>query len=87
MDLSNYGGGMQTAKDAECMQDSVEHLVTLFENGTLNRQQLIQGLLAVMARVSVVAPAHADTSTSSTFRGRSLNHVTLSVIDVERSRE
>src|SRR6185369_1586687 len=78
---------MQTAKEAECMQDSVENLVTLFENGTLNRQQLIQGLLAVMAPISMVAHAHADTSTTSTFRGRSLNHVTLSVIDVERSQE
>jgi catechol 2,3-dioxygenase-like lactoylglutathione lyase family enzyme len=69
------------------MQDSVENLVTLFENGTLNRQQLIQGLLAVMAPISMVADAHADTSTTSTFRGRSLNHVTLSVTDVERSQE
>jgi len=77
---------MQTAKEAECMQDSVENLVTLFENGTLNRQQLIQGLLAAMAPLSMVAHAQADTSTPSTFRGRSLNHVTLSVTDVERSQ-
>lgn len=69
------------------MQDAVEHLVTLFENGTLSRQQLIQGLLAAMAPSSMVAHAHADTSTPSTFRGRSLNHVTLSVTDVERSQE
>ena len=69
------------------MEDSVENLVTLFENGTLNRQQFIQGLLAVMAPISMAAHAHADTSTSSTFRGRSLNHVTLSVTDVERSQE
>jgi hypothetical protein len=68
------------------MQDSVENLVTLFENGTLNRQQLIQGLLAAMAPLSMVAHAQADTSTPSTFRGRSLNHVTLSVTDVERSQ-
>jgi catechol 2,3-dioxygenase-like lactoylglutathione lyase family enzyme len=69
------------------MQDSVENLVTLFEKGTLNRQQLIQGLLAAMAPISMVADAPADTSTPSTFRGRSLNHVTLSVADVERSQE
>src|SRR6185295_17416606 len=78
---------MQTTKGEECMQDSVENLVTLFENGTLNRQQLIQGLLAALAPISMVAHAHADTSTTSTFRGRSLNHVTLSVTDVERSQE
>ena len=69
------------------MQDSVENLVTLFENGTLNRQQLIQGLLAAPAPSSMVANAPADTSTTSTFRGRYLNHVTLSVTDVERSQE
>ena len=69
------------------MQDSVENLVTLFENGTLNRQQLIQGLLAALAPLSMVAHAPADTSTTSTFRGRSLNHVTLSVTDVARSQE
>ena len=69
------------------MRDSVENLVTLFEHGTLNRQQLIQGLLAALAPISAVANAHADTSTTATFRGRSLNHVTLSVSDVERSKE
>ena len=68
------------------MQDSVEHLVTLFENGTLNRQQLIQGLLAALAPISAVADAHADPTTTATFRGRSLNLVTLSVSDVERSK-
>jgi catechol 2,3-dioxygenase-like lactoylglutathione lyase family enzyme len=69
------------------MQGAVENLVTLFEKGTLNRQQLIQGLLAAMAPISMVTHAHPDTSITSTFRGRSLNHVTLSVTDVERSRE
>ena len=69
------------------MQDAVEHLVTLFEHGTLNRQQLIQGLLAALAPSSMGAHAHADTATMSTFRGRSLNHVTLSVTDVDRSQE
>src|SRR5436190_9498935 len=68
------------------MQDSIENLVTLFEHGTLNRQQLIQGLLAALAPISMVANAHADTTSTSSFRGRSLNHVTLSVTDVERSK-
>jgi len=61
------------------MQDAVEHLVTQFENGTLTRKQLIQGLLAAVAPSCRLAHAHADTSPTSTFRGRSLNHVTLSV--------
>ena len=66
------------------MQDAVESLVTQFENGTLNRQQLIQSLLAAMAPISMVPPA--GTSSTSAFRGRSLNHVTLSVVDVDRSQ-
>jgi len=78
---------MGTAQEDDGMQDSVENLVALFENGTLNRQQLIQRLLAAMAASSTGAHAHADTSTVSAFRGRSLNHVTLSVTDVERSQE
>ena len=69
------------------MQDAVEHLVTQFENGTLTRKQLIQGLLAAVAPSCRLAHAHADTSPTSTFRGRSLNHVTLSVTDAERSQE
>src|SRR4051812_31369381 len=77
---------MQTAKGGG-MQDSVENLVTLFEHGTLNRQQLIQGLLAALAPISAVANAHADTTTTATFHGRSLNHVTLSVSDVEISKK
>src|SRR5262244_2736830 len=85
--VSGYGGDMQTSKEEKRMQDSVENLVTLFEKGTLNRQQLIQGLLAAMAPISRVAHAQPDTSAMSTFRGRSLNHVTLSVTDVERSQE
>ena len=85
--VGGYGGGMHTTKREEGMQDSVENLVTLFENGTLNRQQFLQGLLAAMASISPVARGHVDTSTTSTFRGRSLNHVTLSVTDVERSRD
>ena len=69
------------------MQDAIENLVSLFENGTLNRQQLIQSLLAAMASNSMAAHEHADTSTVSAFGGRTLNHVTLSVTDVERSQE
>src|SRR5262249_16860042 len=68
------------------MQDSVENLVTLFEQGALNRQQLIQGLRAALVPTRMGAKAHADTTSTSSFRGRSLNHVRLSVTDVERSK-
>ena len=68
------------------MQDTIENLVTLFENGTLSRRQLIQGLLSALAPLSLTTHALGDTSNTSAFRGRSLNHVTLSVTDVERSQ-
>lgn len=69
------------------MREAVENLVTLFEHGTLSRGQLIQGLLAAVAPVDVAANAGAEpTPSSPAFRGRSLNHVTLSVTDVEGSK-
>jgi len=70
------------------MREAVEHLVTLFEQGRLGREQLIQGLLAAVAPRAVAANAGFEpTPSNPTFRGRSLNHVTLSVTDVERSKE
>jgi catechol 2,3-dioxygenase-like lactoylglutathione lyase family enzyme len=84
--VTSKGGCMQTTKERG-MQDSIENLVTLFEQGMLNRQQLIQGLLAALRPISAMASAHVDTTTTATFRGRSLNHVTLSVRDVERSMQ
>ena len=69
------------------MRKAVENLVTLFEHGTLSRAQLIQGLLAAVAPPGVAASGEAKpTPSNATFRGRSLNHVTLSVTDVERSK-
>jgi catechol 2,3-dioxygenase-like lactoylglutathione lyase family enzyme len=73
---------------SKIMREAVEHLVTLFEHGTLSRGQLIQGLLAAVAPLGIAANAGAEpTPSNPTFRGRSLNHVTLSVTDVERSKE
>ena len=69
------------------MREAVENLVTLFEQGTLSREQLIEGLLAAVAPPDVAANAEfGPTLGTPTFRGRSLNHVTLSVTDVERSK-
>src|SRR5262245_50807709 len=70
------------------MREAVEKLVTLFERGTLSREQLIQGVLAAVAPLGVAANVGAEPRPGNpTFRGRSLNHVTLSVTDVERSKE
>jgi catechol 2,3-dioxygenase-like lactoylglutathione lyase family enzyme len=69
------------------MREAVENLVTLFERGTLSRGQLIEGLLAAAAPPGSAASAGFEpTPGEATFRGLSLNHVTLSVTDVERSK-
>lgn len=69
------------------MRAAVENLVTLFEQGTLSRGQLIQGLLAAVAPRDAANAGAEPTPSNPAFRGRSLNHVTLSVTDVERSKE
>ena len=69
------------------MREAIQNLITLFEQGTLSREQLAQGLLAAAAPPAVGNAGTEPTSSNPTFRGRSLNHVTLSVTDVERSKE
>ena len=56
----------------------IEHLLARYEEGALSRRQLVAGLAAVAAQ-----PASAQ----SPLPAVSLNHVTLSVSDVERSRQ
>jgi catechol 2,3-dioxygenase-like lactoylglutathione lyase family enzyme len=63
------------------MQQVITKLVERFEQGKLDRRQLIQALTAVAA---AAAPASAA---ESTFRGRGLNHIALRVTDVPRSRD
>ncbi|MGH8056955.1 MAG: hypothetical protein ACREOH_06905, partial [Candidatus Entotheonellia bacterium] len=60
------------------MHDAIEHLVTLFERGALTRTELIQGLVAAVQPIGSTENA-AGASDESTFRGRAMNHVTLSV--------
>jgi catechol 2,3-dioxygenase-like lactoylglutathione lyase family enzyme len=48
---------------------------------------MVGGLRAALAPIGAGANAHGDTTPAATFRGRTLNHVTLSVSDVERSKK
>jgi len=61
------------------MISSIEKLLTRYENGGVSRRQLVAGLAALAA-----TPAPAP---GAPFAVATLNHVTLSVTDVERSRE
>lgn len=66
------------------MGDEVECLVTKYDQGIINRRQLLSALAALTALPMASGTARAD---EPAFEGKSLNHVTLSVSNVEKSRE
>ena len=63
------------------MVEQVEQLVSMFESNQLNRRQLIAALLTAVA-----APVPAAAADPALFDGRLLNHATVMVSDLERSR-
>jgi catechol 2,3-dioxygenase-like lactoylglutathione lyase family enzyme len=63
------------------MVEQIEKLVSMFERGQLDRRQLIGGFVATLG-----APTAAAATGPALFEGRQVNHVTLSVSDLERSR-
>ena len=63
------------------MNDDVDVLVRKYDDGMISRRQLLIGIAALTGANGGSAAA-AD---STAFEGKSLNHVTLSVSDVERS--
>ena len=72
------------------MHDELEHLVGLYEGGKISRRQLLQGLVAIglgaRAAPSAWDAAASSRHTASVFQARTLNHVTLYVSDVARSK-
>jgi catechol 2,3-dioxygenase-like lactoylglutathione lyase family enzyme len=66
------------------MTDPIESLVTDYDRGVINRRQLLTALTAVAA--TSVAAAETEIAEPA-FEAKSLNHVTLSVSDVEKSRQ
>jgi catechol 2,3-dioxygenase-like lactoylglutathione lyase family enzyme len=64
------------------MIESIEKLLAMYETGAIDRRQLLGGLVAA----ALVTPAAAQPP-ESPFQGRVINHVTLSVSDVARSRK
>lgn len=61
------------------MERQLDSLISGFEDGTIGRRQLLTALTAM-----ILAPSAAQ---SAGFVGRSLNHVTLAVSNVEESRK
>jgi hypothetical protein len=68
------------------MSEAIEHLVDQFEARTLTRRQLVASLTGLIAGASLDASAQ-PTAPSQVAQGRTINHVSLSVADVERSAD
>ena len=70
------------------MNDQIEQLITDYDQAKITRRQLLSGLAMLTAASTAVPGLAADEETREpAFQGQSLNHVTLSVSDVERSRQ
>lgn len=71
------------------MSASIENLIEQFESRRLSRRQLVASLTAMMA--SAVAGGSAQTpaapAVSMLAQGRSLNHASLAVTDVEKAAD
>ena len=67
------------------MHQTIDQMVSDYEEGGLTRRQLVAGLAAMAA--SSGAAGSAAGAEGSTFMATGLNHIALSVTDVERARD
>ncbi len=70
------------------MVEQVEHLIEQFEQRHLGRRELVAGLLAIVATgraPTVSAQTSQVPQVRQVAQGRSINHVSINVADVERS--
>lgn len=65
--------------------DAIEHLVDKFEQRKMTRRELVASLIAATAASSI--PTASAQSAAPVAIGRSMNHVSLSVNDVNRSAD
>ena len=66
--------------------DAIEHLVDAFEQRKVSRRELVASLTALIAGAGVTGSAQAPPPTISlAAQGKTLNHASLAVTDVERS--
>ena len=81
------------------MRDNIDQLVTMYDEKRISRRQLIGALLMASATAPLVATADQQKPalpernltgtpppTDALFRGRIVNHVTLTVKDLDESR-
>jgi lactoylglutathione lyase len=66
--------------------DVIENLVEGFEQKKMTRRELVAALMAATGAMAVAPTLHAQ-GAAPVAVGRSMNHVSLSVIDVNRSAD
>jgi catechol 2,3-dioxygenase-like lactoylglutathione lyase family enzyme len=71
------------------MSVAIESLVEQFESRKMSRRQLVASLTALVASAASAASAQAPATpnVSTLAQGRSLNHASLAVTDVEKAAE
>ena len=68
------------------MKHHIEELVSQYDNNKLTRRELVTSLLAAAGAMSLARPGLAQTQAPVAV-GRSMNHLSLSVSDVNRSAD
>lgn len=68
------------------MDQAIEQLVTQFESHRLSRRQLVASLAALVAGANASASAQ-EPAVAQAAQGRTINHVSLAVTDVEKSAD
>lgn len=69
------------------MHNPIDSLLDRYEAKKLNRRELVSSLLALAAGASLPTALQAQSATAPVAIGQSMNHVSLSVTDVNRSAD
>jgi len=69
------------------MRATIEDLVGQFESRTLSRRDLVASLSAIVAAATATGAQAQSAPPSLLVQGRSLNHASLAVTDVEKAAE
>jgi catechol 2,3-dioxygenase-like lactoylglutathione lyase family enzyme len=70
-------------RDQEGVRDQVEKLIDRFQANTLTRRELVASLAALAAGANTDASAQ----TTHVAQGKTLNHISIAVTDVEKSAD
>ena len=63
------------------MESTISNLVSQFENGSINRRELVRGLMIVAATGSAASAAQDEID----FKTANIDHVSMQVTDLQRS--